>query len=179
MKNLFKKMLVVSAIALTALGAPKKSEAGIGVISLIGGPAGVPVIVAGAGVMVGGSAAVLGTCYVGMAVADWSEDCPIFMNFTFWPGLVLLGSDSADNGLVADIMEKYSADEESANRIYDRIYNKALRASRQMEAQETINPEEALVVNFDVSLSREELEDIVTPEFSNSRGFELLVQDYE
>lgn len=177
MNSLFKKFATISAISLALLGAPKKSEAGVGVISLIGGPAGVPVIVAGAGLMIGGSAAVLGVCYVGMTVADWNDDCPIFANFTFWPGLVLLNSQS-DKSLALDLMSKYGADQESAERISDRLYNKAVRSAKKVAATGNAKEGEATVVKLSVSLSAKELSELASEEFAATEGFHHLVNDY-
>lgn len=179
MTTFFKKVTAVVAISLALLGAPKKSEAGIGVISLIGGPAGVPIIIAGAGLAIGGTAVVLGTCYVGMKLADWSQDCPIFINLTFWPGLLLLNAGE-ENKLAADIMAKYGADQESADRIADRFHNKALRSLKEIAKTESSqNAGEAVVVQVAVSLSAEELSELVSDEFAASNSFQQLVRDYE
>jgi hypothetical protein len=181
MKNRIKKLVGASLLCCVSAMGPSNAHAAFGVVSLIGGTGGAVLIGAGAVLTIAGSAGVLGTCYVGGNSAGWSKSCRNFRNFAFWPGLALLSADgsSASSTIAEQISSKYHADSESANRIADRIYNKAIAASKAAaQGQLPANSSERLVVHANVSLSAEELMELSEPEFIGSEGFAQLVQDY-
>lgn len=181
MKNKIKKLVGAGLLCCVGAMSPSNADAAFGVVSLIGGTGGVVLIKVGAILASAGSAAVLGTCYIGEKTAGWSPDCPMFINFTFWPGLALLSADgtSATSTIAEQLTSKYHADSESANRIADRIYNKAIAASKAAaQGQLPAHSDERLVVQAKVSLTAEEVMELSEPEFIGSQGFAQLVQDY-
>lgn len=181
MKNKVKTLIGASLLFCVSAMGPSNADAAFGVVSWIGGTGGVVLIKVGAILATAGSAAVLGTCYIGEEVAGWSPDCPALINFTVWPGLALLSEDGAlaSSSIAKQLASKYHADSESANRIADRIYNKAIAASKAAaQGRLPVHSDERLVVQAKVSLTAEELMELSEPEFIGSEGFAQLVQDY-
>jgi|GEM_PF-6125649 len=175
MKQSLTKFAVTLALTGATILGSAKSEAAIGVISLLGGPGGIVLIKIGAGVLVGGVAGVEGVCAIGERTAGWSADCPIFMNIPFWSGLALMGTEanSASVQIADRLRANFQADDLSANRIADRIYNRSLRASQSGSVEQHV---EGQFLISKLTLSPEELATLATPEFQQTAGYSSLLE---
>ena len=179
------KFLLMWILATSLLATPNNSKAGIGVISLLGGPGGYPII-AFAGKTMGYSALGFYGCGIVYRIRNhrWptADDFDLCQFITILPigvGLIILDAgDSEHEGLIKELMMSYGADQDSAANIADRLYNKALAASYE---NQKLGKEVSghLVVESEISLSQDELTDLSSSDFIGTAGFQKMVKNFE
>jgi hypothetical protein len=172
--------LVAATAGILSILSVSNAHAGIGVISLIGGPGGLVLIETGGAMILGSVPITAAGCFVAAKVAPdsaWAdqENCGMFVNALFWPGLLLLdANDTAApqslDALTDHIATKYGAPNDDAMNVADLMYDKALKASKTQSSDPN-----APIPTF--TISQDELDSITSPAFQAAPGFQQLAKD--